>query len=124
MPYALSTPRGYTIPASVSVAPTYSHYAHCVLSISAEVVRSTADPKSIKGLQISKPVFQVRNSVIMLMVIFKIFCYLEYVINLEFLQISLVLIHVCVCYVIVRPTESTNWYLYGYHALKRRLSKN
>ena len=58
----LSTPRGYTIPASVSGTPPSFSLPHTfcfALHIVAEVVKSTADSKSIKSLQISKSVFQV-----------------------------------------------------------------
>ena len=102
-------------------SPTPFRYAHFILSISAEVVKSTADPKSIKGLQISKPVFQVRKSIIVWIVIFKglKFCVIKNTLliwNFCGFLFSLVLnsCTVCVCYVIVIPTESTNWYSYGY----------
>ena len=61
MLYVSNTPRGYTTPASVSGAPPpFPLHKFClVLHIVAEVVKTTADSKSIKGLQINKPVFQV-----------------------------------------------------------------
>ena len=59
MLYALSILRRYTIPANVSGAPPSYFPCTYYVYIVAEVVRATADSKSIKGLQITKPVFQV-----------------------------------------------------------------
>ena len=59
MLYVLSTLSGYITHARVSstAAPPHFYNAYLMSNVVAEVVRTTANPKSIKGLQINKPVF-------------------------------------------------------------------